>query len=115
MTHNTEDMGLSTLCVDGVFHGFAIHGQGAVSGQSPGLHPAVERPIERTGFHPHQAIADHKFTGNDITFILAPAAETLPGGLPEALGPVRHGHMYWGCVDTVQAVSCFVTSRGTMG
>ena len=62
MYYHAEDMGLGTIFIDHVFHGFAIHGQGAVPRLSPGLIPETERAVQGSRLHPHEAIADHKLT-----------------------------------------------------
>ncbi len=90
MADDAHDVRLIPRVVDRVLHGFAIHRQRTVV-PPPRLGPSIERAIQRVGFNAHQAIADDKFTGNDITPLLAPTAKAFARLLPQAFGPVMGG------------------------
>ncbi len=76
--------------VDGILHGLAIDRQGIVLGP-PGLIPGRKRLIQCARLDAYQAIANDKFTGDDIVSALPAAAEAHPGLLSQGIGPIRDG------------------------
>ena len=90
MADHAQDVGLIPGFVKGIFHGLAIDRQGLVLGP-PGLIPGRKRLIQRARRNAHQAIANDKFTGDDIASVLPAAAEAPPGLLFQGAGPIRDG------------------------
>lgn len=90
MTHETHDMILVSVIIDGVLHGFAVHGQRRVLG-SPGLVPDRQRLIEGPGFDADQTIPEHGRAGNPILSVLPSAAKASARRLPQGGGPFPDG------------------------
>ena len=92
MAHDTHDMGLISLIVDGVAHGFSINGQRFVV-LSIGLIPALQGTVQMHGVHADQDITDDGQTRYDVALVLVSAAEALSGPLSKAFGPIRDGQV----------------------
>ena len=102
MTDCAHDVSLIALIVDGVAHGFSIHGQRFVL-LSIGLVPALQCTVEMHGVHADQYITDDGQARYDVALVLVSAAETLAGFLSQAFGPIRDGqvaaHPTQGCAS----------------
>ena len=92
MAHYAHDMGLISLIVDGVTHGFSVNGQRLVV-LSIGLIPALQGMVEMHGVHADQDITDDRQARYDVAFVLVSAAEALAGPLSKAFGPIGDGQV----------------------
>ena len=92
MTHYAHDMGLISLIVNGVTHGFSINGQRLVV-LSIGLIPALQGTVQMHGVYADQDITDDGQARYDIALVLVSAAEALSGPLSKTFGPIGDGQI----------------------
>ena len=92
MTDCAHDVSLIALIVNGVSHGFSINGQRFVV-LTVGLVPALEGTVEMPGIHANEHITDAGEARYAVALVLVSAAETLPGLLFKAFGPIRDGQV----------------------
>lgn len=87
MPDRTHDMGLIPIGIDGVFHHFAVDGQGAVF-DAVGFIPALKGFIKRFGIDPDQDVADDILAWHNETSVFSSAVEALSGRLAQIVGPI---------------------------
>jgi hypothetical protein len=92
MTDDAEHMGLMTLVINGIAHGFAIDGKTLVF-LSVGFVPTLQGPVQLDGINPDQDVADNRLTGNKVTLLNATATEAPTGILAQAFSPIGHGRV----------------------
>jgi len=90
MTHHAHDVGLMTLLIDGVAHGFAIQGERVII-LPGGFIPALNGAVQVLGLEAGKEIADDEEAGDEIAALFPSATKTFPGVLAEALSPIRDG------------------------
>lgn len=88
MADSAHDMNLMAVIVDGVAHGFSINGQTFVM-DTIGLIPSLQGLVEMNGIHADQYLSDDRQARYDIAPFHVSAAETFPGFLSKAIGPIR--------------------------
>ena len=92
MTDCAHDVSLIALIVDGVAHGFPVNGQRFVV-LTIGLVPALQGTVKMHRVDADQYITDDGQARYDVALVLVSAAETLPGLLSKAFGPIRDGQV----------------------
>lgn len=92
MTDRAHDVGLITLIVDSVFHGFSVDGQALIVLSVDAI-PALQGRVELNRVDANQHITDDGEAGYDIAPFFISAAETFPGFLAKAFGPVRYSQV----------------------
>ncbi len=90
MADDAKNMGLMSLIIDGVAHGFAVNGKTFVL-LSVGFVPTLQGSVQLCGIDANQDIADDRLTGDDVTLLDKTAAEAAPGIFTEAFGPIGDG------------------------
>ena len=90
MADETHDMVLVSIVINGVLHGFAVHGQRRVLG-SPSLVPGRQRLIKGPGFDADQTIPEHRGAGDNILSVLPSAAKASARRLSQGGGPFSDG------------------------
>jgi hypothetical protein len=84
-----HDVGLMSLFVEGVAHGFTVDGE-AFIGLAIGCIPTLQGAIESLGVDADEAIPEDGFARHLISAVDPPAAESLAGFGTEALSPARN-------------------------
>ena len=92
MTDCAHDVSLIALIVDGVAHGFPVNGQRFVV-LSIDLVPALQSTVKMHRVNADQYVSDDGQARYDVSLVLVPASETLPGSLPKAFSPIRDGQV----------------------
>ena len=87
MPDDAENMSLMALIIDGVAHGLAVDGKSFIL-LSVDFVPALQGSVEMHRIDADQDIADDVLAWNNVTAVCVAAAETLPGLLAEAFGPI---------------------------
>lgn len=90
MPHGTYDMGLISIGIDGVFHDFAVDGQGTVL-DAVGFIPSLKGFVEGIRVDPDQDITDDILAWHDEAAVFSAAVEAISGRLAETVGPIRDG------------------------
>jgi hypothetical protein len=70
MTHHAHDVGLMTLLIDGVAHGFAIQGERVVI-LPGGFIPALNGAVQVLGLDAGKDITDDEEAGDEIAIVFA--------------------------------------------
>ena len=92
MTDHAHDMRLMAVIVNGISHGFSVHGETVIL-RAIGLVPALEGTVKTDGINTEQAITDGKKTRHHRAPVFMPAVETLPGLLSQAFSSIRDGQI----------------------
>jgi len=90
MSDGTHDVGLMTVIIDGIAHGFSVNSQRFVL-LTICLVPALEGTVNRDRIDADQDIADSEQARHHGAPVFISAAKPLPGLLSQAFGPIRDG------------------------
>ena len=88
MAHDAHDVGLISLFIDGVAHGFAVNGEAFVLFPIE-LVPALQGAVEVKGIDADKDITDDVLAWDEIAAVFVAAAEALPGLGAKAFSPIR--------------------------
>jgi len=120
MADNAHDVGLMTLIVDGVAHGFAIDGHALVAA-GVDVVPSLQSAVELCRLDADQYIADDRQARHAVMAVSPAASEAPARFLSEALGPIGDGlvssHAAQGCrgsngQDRIEAMSAALGPLG---
>ena len=90
MADHAHDMGLLAVGIARIAHRFTVDGQHGIV-LSEGLMVVFESAVEMRGVDPNQDIANDRFARHKVATVDSPAAKSLSGFNPKALGPVGNG------------------------
>ncbi len=90
MAHDTHDVGLTALSINGIAHGLSVDGKAFV-GLTIDLIPALQSLVEVKGIDADETVANNGLARHAVAPAFTAATEALSSLGAEALGPVRDG------------------------